>query len=132
MMAMTRWGSTPMCSLFLSLGSVAVQNKESKMSCPKLENSLSAIYGKNKMSYTVYHIPVKLCYLYVQSSNNTHKLYHKKWSIEEGEQILNFRRSNTSKWINFSQLHLEYQMFILAHLDIRCTYMYTVTLLLGK
>lgn len=93
-MAMTRWGSTPMCSLFLSLGSVAVQNKESKMSCPKLENSLSAIYGKNKMSYTVYRIPVTLYYSYVQSSNNTHTLYHKNWSIQEGEQILNFRRNN--------------------------------------
>lgn len=59
-----------MCSLFLSLGSVAVQNKESKMSCPKLENSLSAIYGKNKMSYTVHCIIITLYYryLYVESS----------------------------------------------------------------
>ena len=33
-----------MCSLLLSLGSVAVQNRASKMSWPNEENSLSAIY----------------------------------------------------------------------------------------
>ena len=37
-----------MCSLRLSLGSVAVQNRASKMSCPNEENNLSAIYKQKR------------------------------------------------------------------------------------
>ena len=47
--AITKCGIIPMCSLRLSLGSVAVQNRASKMSCPNEENNLSAIY-KQKMN----------------------------------------------------------------------------------
>lgn len=60
-MAKRRCGMTPKCSLFLARGSVAVQNKVSKMSWPNEDKSLSATWNYKYIHHlTLCIFPVSL------------------------------------------------------------------------
>ena len=66
-MPSNKCGMTPMCSLFLPLGSVAVQNSESRMSCPNDENNRSATcntsrYQMSSQIVLEFNINVSLLY----------------------------------------------------------------------
>lgn len=50
---MRKWGITPMCALFFSLGSVAVQYRASRMSWPNDENRRSATWQHNNRSMSL-------------------------------------------------------------------------------
>jgi hypothetical protein len=59
-------GKTPKCSRRLCFGSVAVQNKASKISWPNDENSRSPTY--NKKMYKHYKYTINEIFIYITSN----------------------------------------------------------------